>query len=195
MDSRVESKSKTKILNNAKNLFWKHGIRRVSVQEICKEAGVSKMTFYRHFENKEDVAFQVIDNLYHNNYKTYREIMDSSAPFAEKVVQMIKTKRDNVTGISKELVKDIFENNNEKLQNLIQGLRQKNIENILKDFAKAQENGEIRKDIKLEFILYILNDMNNKMQDEQLQKLYQNEEDLIMELTNYFFYGIMSENL
>ena len=44
------------LFSTAKNLFFKFGLRRVSVEEICIKASVSKMTFYRNFNNKEHIA-------------------------------------------------------------------------------------------------------------------------------------------
>ena len=44
------------ILLAAKELFWKFGFKRVSVEEVCKEAQVSKMTFYKHFKNKIELV-------------------------------------------------------------------------------------------------------------------------------------------
>ncbi|MBL0024612.1 MAG: helix-turn-helix transcriptional regulator [Saprospiraceae bacterium] len=49
------SKSYLKIITTAKKLFWKHGSSRVTIEELCREAGVSKMTFYRHFNNKNEI--------------------------------------------------------------------------------------------------------------------------------------------
>jgi AcrR family transcriptional regulator len=43
-------------VNKAKELFWKYGIKKVSIEEICAEAPVSKMTFYKFFKNKNDLA-------------------------------------------------------------------------------------------------------------------------------------------
>ena len=47
-----ENPKRKKILDTAHELFWKHGLKRVSIEEICAVAGVSKMTFYKHFANK-----------------------------------------------------------------------------------------------------------------------------------------------
>ena len=51
------------LLAAAKRLFWKHGIKRVSVEDISSEAGLSKMTFYRNFANKEAIAFELLRSL------------------------------------------------------------------------------------------------------------------------------------
>ncbi|MDH5400751.1 MAG: TetR/AcrR family transcriptional regulator, partial [Cyclobacteriaceae bacterium] len=49
------------IFETAKELFWKYGIRRVTIEEICKEAGVSKMTFYKFFPNKVALANTILE--------------------------------------------------------------------------------------------------------------------------------------
>ena len=60
MTTKNTSKSYQAIIDTAKTLFMKHGMRRITVEEICREASVSKMTFYRLFTNKEDVAEIII---------------------------------------------------------------------------------------------------------------------------------------
>jgi AcrR family transcriptional regulator len=56
MGEQAESTKYEDILNTGKTLFWKHGVRRVTIEEICREADVSKMTFYRFFPNKIELA-------------------------------------------------------------------------------------------------------------------------------------------
>ena len=61
--------TRTKILASAGKLFSTRGFNAASVDDICKEAGVSKGAFYHHFESKQalflallDGWLQVIDN-------------------------------------------------------------------------------------------------------------------------------------
>lgn len=44
-----------KILQTAKELFIKHGIRRVSIDDICQELHISKKTFYVYYSSKEEL--------------------------------------------------------------------------------------------------------------------------------------------
>jgi len=46
--NRSENQKYNQIIDTSKKLFWKYGIKRVTIEEICREAGVSKMTFYKH---------------------------------------------------------------------------------------------------------------------------------------------------
>jgi len=62
----------------------------------------------------------------------------------------------------------------------------------LKDYSEAQARGDIRPDIKPEFIMYILNKMIAMISDEELAKLYDSPRDITAELTNFFFYGILN---
>ncbi len=58
--SNLENNEKYKdILETGQELFWKFGFRRVTIEEICKEAGISKMTFYKYFSNKMDLAITI----------------------------------------------------------------------------------------------------------------------------------------
>jgi len=51
------------IFKTGKVLFWKHGIKRVTIEEICTEADVSKMTFYKFFPNKIELAKKLIQQI------------------------------------------------------------------------------------------------------------------------------------
>ena len=193
MEAQVSSKSQIILLKTAKNLFWKHGIRRVTVEEICKEAGVSKMTFYRNFKNKDELVEAIIEQLRSEGQESYDRIMSRKIPFNEKIEQLIQFKYERSKGISKEFLKDIYQSDNPEMLKLLENAQQKAQKTIIKDFKKAQKEGAIRADLKMEFIIYMLNDINNKIMDPQLHKIYPSGEKLIMELTRFFFYGILTK--
>ncbi len=193
MEAKVGSKSQTILLKTAKNLFWKHGIRRVTVEEICKEAGMSKMTFYRNFKNKDELVEAIIEQLRSEGQKGYDRIMNQEISFHQKIEQLIQFKYERSKGISKEFLKDIYQSDNPEMLKLLENAQQKAQKTMIKDFKKAQKEGAIRTDLKMEFIIYMLNDINNKIMDPQLNKIYPSGEKLIMELTRFFFYGILTK--
>ena len=49
------NKKTEKILETAKRLFTEYGYKRVSMDEIAKEASVVKSTIYQHFKDKDDL--------------------------------------------------------------------------------------------------------------------------------------------
>jgi TetR/AcrR family transcriptional regulator, cholesterol catabolism regulator len=48
-----------RILKAAEELFMKFGIRRVTMDEIASELGISKKTIYLHFEDKDAIVHEV----------------------------------------------------------------------------------------------------------------------------------------
>jgi AcrR family transcriptional regulator len=58
---RARGEARDRILDAAYELFAHHGIRAVGIDRIIAEAGVAKMTFYRHFPSKDDLVVAFLD--------------------------------------------------------------------------------------------------------------------------------------
>ena len=60
-DGVVErSRPRDRILETARDMFHKHGIKGVGVDAITEAAGTNKMTLYRHFESKDDLIVECL---------------------------------------------------------------------------------------------------------------------------------------
>ncbi len=191
----MEDSSNTKrekLIRTGKELFWKFGFRRVTVEEICSEAGISKMTFYKYFSNKLDLVKTIMDKLLNHSIERYREIIGSALPYPEKVTQLIELKREQVQTMSNEFFRDYVQSADPEMSEYLQQITRKNMQMILADFYDAQQNGDIRKDLKVEFIMYVMNQLIEMTHDDRLLNMYENPEDLVMEITNFLFYGILS---
>jgi AcrR family transcriptional regulator len=51
-----------RIVDTARDLFRKHGIRGTGVDAIAETAGTNKMTLYRHFGSKDDLVVECLRN-------------------------------------------------------------------------------------------------------------------------------------
>ncbi|HLW07793.1 MAG TPA: TetR/AcrR family transcriptional regulator [Marinilabiliaceae bacterium] len=156
-----------------------------------KEASVSKMTFYKFFKNKETLAEYLLVDVLTEWHAQYRAIMKQKIPFASKINQVIALEQKAGENMEEEFFNDILNSEYPDLQKLIIESTKNYHSEIVEDLIEAQQRGEIRKNIKPEFLLYQLKDISEKVMDENLSKLYPSKQDLIMELTNYFFYGIL----
>ena len=180
------------ILDAAKSLFWKHGIRRVTIEEICEDAGVSKMTCYKHFSNKTAIARLLIEDMFESGIIAYKEIFNSNIPYEEKVKMMLDLKMSNAHEMSQELLDDIYKNQDEELFETIEFIKKKMIGIYLDDIREAQKAGEIRDDIKPEFMLYFLNNLTEMLTDQRLVVIYPQPDQMIAEVMTFFFYGIIA---
>jgi AcrR family transcriptional regulator len=60
MQQRSEE-TRAKIIESAIKLFSTRGFNAASVDDICKEAGISKGAFYHHFETKQALFLALLD--------------------------------------------------------------------------------------------------------------------------------------
>ena len=54
------SDQRNHIIKTAGELFFRLGIRSVSIDDICRELGMSKKTFYVYFESKDELIEQML---------------------------------------------------------------------------------------------------------------------------------------
>ncbi len=182
------------ILKTGKDLFWKFGFKRVTIEEICKKAGVSKMTFYKFFTNKIDLVKTIMDGILSVSLEKYKNIMSSDLPYPEKVVALIHLKKDQIENMSSEFFKDYVQSGDPELISYLEQLSGESMQMFLDDFRKAQENGDIRQDLKIEFIMYVMNHLIEMAQEDTLLNMYDEPQDLVMEITNFLFYGILNRD-
>ncbi len=55
-------RQKKEIIKTSSVMFFKNGIRSVSVDEICDELRISKKTFYNYFRQKEELLVAILKN-------------------------------------------------------------------------------------------------------------------------------------
>jgi AcrR family transcriptional regulator len=183
------------ILKTGKELFWKFGFKRVTIEEICKEAGVSKMTYYKYFPNKIEMVKILMDGVLKESLEQYHSISESDIPYPQKVVKMIELKREQVQTMSSEFFRDYVQSDDPELINFLNQLTQDNVQLFTNDFKKAQDDGDIRGDLKVEFIMYIMNHLVEMAHEDALLNMYDEPQDLVMEITNFLFYGILNRDV
>lgn len=188
----TKSKKLQQITQTAYDLFWRHGIKRVTIEEICRTSGVSKMTFYKYFDNKNDLAISVLDSIFTKAQKRYHEIMAQDAPFSEKVNGIIKLKLEASKDVSTELLHDLWQNPVPEVADYMKKRTQLSLKEFLDDMILAQKKGEIRQDINPRFILYFIGKMQEFAADEKIVNLYETVHDFTSEIINFFFYGILT---
>src|SRR3970282_1217577 len=59
---QTPSCARDRIFQAAKSLFYRYGIRGVSVDTIAAEADTTKVTLYRVFSSKDDLVVQVLED-------------------------------------------------------------------------------------------------------------------------------------
>jgi AcrR family transcriptional regulator len=185
-----KSKKYADILLVAKKLIWKHGVKRVSIEEICKDANVSKMTFYRYFANKTELVKVLLNMVVDESIQKFRDIVHSDMPPNEKLKMMIMMKMEGNVGMSKEFMNEFYL---DKTSDLAIFMQQKSYEAwklIIADIQLAQENGIIRKDLNAEFFFAFSLKLPDLLKDNAIQAMFETPSMMINEIVNLIIYGI-----
>lgn len=106
--------TKKKIYKSAEQLFKKHGFENVSVDAIVESAGVSKGTFYVHFESKSALITSLISDSVKKvdlDYLSYLKSLPPDTKASEKLLMISGKIADTISlTLGYERMKIIYEN-------------------------------------------------------------------------------------
>ncbi|WP_422374254.1 TetR/AcrR family transcriptional regulator [Roseibium sp.] len=68
-----KSRTRKRIVEQARILFNRHGFSEVSIDTIMAEAGLTRGGFYNHFRNKEDLYAEAVASFLNGRGKTWRD--------------------------------------------------------------------------------------------------------------------------
>ena len=181
----------SQIVDTAKYLFLRHGIRRVTVEEICKKANVSKMSFYKHFKNKIDLLKYLWRDWLDEGYAVTDEINARNIPFTEKLELMIKWKMEFLSEMSSEFIEETVHADPEMMGFMME-FKQRSYRRFMDYFLEWQKNGDIRSDIRPELFLAVVDKIRDIFDDDNIRNLYTDTASFSLELNKLFFYGIVN---
>ena len=90
-----KEQKRREIALSCSNLIHEIGIRKLTVAQVAKTAGIGKGTVYEYFENKDDIVFEIINihiEQYHNEFlETIKDVKTTK----EKVFHFFKFVMDD----------------------------------------------------------------------------------------------------
>jgi AcrR family transcriptional regulator len=177
------SRKRDQLIQTGEALFVKHGMRRVTVEEICRQAGVSKPTFYKYFENKAALARQIVELWIDEILQQIDRIEAAETSFPEKLKQILVLKQALSVRPGPEFLEDLI-----PLEiDLSYGLQQ-----VMRFLVEGQQDGDIRADIRPEVLMAAFNLLNSMQHNPKIRSLYEDAETLAGDVFKLFHYGALS---
>lgn len=174
-----------------KGLFFRYGIRRVSVDEICREAGVSKMSFYRHFRDKDELAMRVLGDHFKGRMAAFEKILAEDSSFVDRLRRVVALKAEGFKAASNELVREVMTDRVSPVGRFLGELLESQARRTREIFAGLQRRGDIRRDLRVEVILHVVEGIWRAFADEPLLELYNDKSMLYQELFQAVYHGIL----
>ena len=181
---------KAQILATGKELFWKFGFKRVTIEEICREAGASKMTFYKFFPNKTKLATAIMDVVFEESLLKIRKIDEEHESADKTFKKFLQLKSEGSRDISEEFIKDLYTNPDPGLKTYMEKKTKSMLEEIQRVYEHGKETGWVRKDLNIPFLILFSQKLVSLTNDNEMMHFFDSSQDFIMEVTNLFIYGI-----
>ncbi len=100
---RTPGNTKDTLINTARELIWGSSYNAVSVDEICKKAGVQKGSFYHYFKSKAHLAIEAMETCKEETRSAYNDIFSPTRSPIERFQLMVQHILDQQREISKDL--------------------------------------------------------------------------------------------
>lgn len=185
---------KKNILAAAQELFFKKGIRKVTIDEIAVKLKMSKKTIYEHFENKDTIVFELVKSHLKTHKKEIESRIKKSSNVIEETLSIVQCSSEMMNHINPVLFEDL-KTSYPKAWNYLEEFKKSFIMNLItRELEKGQKQGLIRKDINIKLMAYLrLLQINILFETDILKEFNMNFYELQHQLTRHFLYGIVTE--
>jgi AcrR family transcriptional regulator len=181
---KMEASNKRRdIVEKALELFGKHGARRVTIEELCLKAGVSKMTFYKYFKNKKDLIRGIKKDLMEEGFARFDEISALDIPYADKIQLMTRWKVEFAARIGAEFIREMV-----SIDDFLEESKRRFLANI----AAGQARGELRPDISPEVLWLVVEKLQELTRDGDWKKACDDYGRYQEQVRNLVFFGLLS---
>ncbi|MDR6563355.1 MULTISPECIES: TetR/AcrR family transcriptional regulator [unclassified Arcicella] len=185
---------KERIIIKAKELFFRYGVKSVTMDDIANELGISKKTIYLHFEDKDDIVFQLFQREMKEDKCEWEELHNSSKNVIDRMVKSMEVIKQAFAEVNPSTLFDI-KKYHPRSWNIFQEHKEKFIlESIKKDLIEGIEQGLFRAEIKIDILA--------RMRLEQIEMGFDPSSfsiskftivEVQLELLDHFIRGVLTE--
>ncbi len=139
---------KSRILHQATQMFFKYGIRSITMDEVAESLGMSKRTLYESFSNKEELLTKCIEYQYQEGLQIRKEIVAKHADDPLEILrQNFRVALITLNNIHPNFFNDLQKYYWKVRDRHVNEKQQENIEFTQSIIEKGMEKGVFRKDL------------------------------------------------
>jgi AcrR family transcriptional regulator len=143
---------KSRILEKGTQLFFRYGVKSVTMDAIAAELGISKKTIYQHFPDKESMVIEVVQTFIEQDSLKWDELDRLYSNVIEKMFKSFEMMKDMLTQMNPRLLFEIQKYFPNAYQHFTEHGEKCIYKNLIADFKKGAQFGYFRKDIDFELL-------------------------------------------
>jgi TetR/AcrR family transcriptional regulator, cholesterol catabolism regulator len=143
---------KDRILEAARELFFKYGIKSITMDDIAKHLAMSKKTIYQFYEDKNQLLNTLTKNLLLKNQYEIEEVTVSSKDAIHEIIQIMKHMDIMFSQMNPNLFYDMQKYHPVSWKQFKDFKNECIMEMVVKNLYKGVEQGLYRKDMDIKVI-------------------------------------------
>jgi len=144
--------TKERIIQEARTLFLRLGIRSVSMDEIATHLGISKKTVYQHFQDKDELVDRVLQMQINNMQEETTETVRSASNAIEEIFNTMDMMVKHSRNMNPMVLFDLQKYHLSSFQKFHAYKNDFLLNIISNNLKKGVEEGLYRSDIKIEIL-------------------------------------------
>jgi len=185
---------KEQIEQKAMELFWKHGFKKITIDEICKKANVSRKTFYTFFDNKNALIIYLYSKTIDQAYVEYDKVIKSDISFSEKLEKLLNQKIESTKNLSMEFVADLYHPDAGELLTFFNQVIEQSMQFMRNFLIEAQKTGDIDPQLNIDYIMFILSKTIELCGTKEMMDMFPNASTMTKQISQTFIFGIAPLN-
>jgi TetR/AcrR family transcriptional regulator, cholesterol catabolism regulator len=189
----MKKKDEEKILAGAYELFYRHGVKRITMDDIASHLGISKKTIYENYKNKGDLVMILMKRELQKQHKDMEAIRKKSENSIDEIIGIMNYLAQKFSQINPGMFYDLQKYHSDSWKHFrdfkehsIQGFIEANLKRGVKD-------GLYRKDINIAIL--------SRLRVEQIELCFNSNvfpphefriAEVCVEVLNHFVHGIAS---
>ncbi|MBA3665128.1 MAG: TetR/AcrR family transcriptional regulator [Bacteroidetes bacterium] len=182
---------KDKILQGAEDLFFKYGIKNITMDEVARHLGMSKKTLYQYFKDKDELVHSLIIEKIEEDKIIFGKTHRDSENIVVEAFEIMKNIREIMGHVNPVLFYELAKFY-PKTWNVFNEFKNGFIrENLEESIKRGQELGLVRKDLNVKVASRMrLENIDMSFNQEVFSTDKFNLVDIHVTMTELFLYGI-----
>ena len=159
---------KDKIISNSGKLFFKYGIRNITMDAIAEDLGISKRTIYENFKDKDELLTYCLEANTLEQNKIVDEILNNSENLIEALIKIIKHNVNTLKLINPVFYFDVQKYYSELLEVKIKKNRKRNLTRISDILNRGIQEKIFRSEINVEIVALLILEQFKMMGNQEI---------------------------
>lgn len=143
---------KEKIVSAAEELFFRFGIRNITMDDIARHLGISKKTIYQFFKDKDEVVHSLMLAKLEEDRIRFTKVHDEAENFVAETFAIMKNLAEILAKVNPVIFHELYKYYPETWKAFDEFKSGFILQNIERCLRKGQEQGLVRQDINIRIL-------------------------------------------